>query len=369
MKRLLLAAALLAATISHAFSYGTIQLSLSQQFDSQGKPLSGGKLYLFGAGTTTPQSAYTDTALTLALPNPITLDASGRIPQFFLADGNIKIRLDDRTGVTVIAADNLLVIGPSSGGGGGGSSVDPTTIFATGDMKIVYGTGAITGFVRANGRTIGSATSGATERANSDAQALFQYLWGADSNLTVSGGRGADAATDWAANKTITLPDWRGRAIAGLTGMGNTNNGILANTVTNPDVLGSSGGFETSTIARANLPNVSFTNSGIAASTSINTPSASATSLSTSTIASFSAYNGASAAGNVGVQGTSNAVNTNLTNPGILAVNTSTSTSVIVGSITGSVTITNQGSAASGGSGTAFNTLAPTRLTTIYIKL
>jgi hypothetical protein len=73
---------------------GTIPLSLSQQFDSLGHPLSGCKLYTIQAGTTsTPQSAYQDSALTLPLPNPQTCDSAGRLPQFFLADGSIKIRL------------------------------------------------------------------------------------------------------------------------------------------------------------------------------------------------------------------------------------------------------------------------------------
>jgi len=60
-----------------------------------------------------------------------------------------------------------------------------------------YGTGVRSGFVRANGRTIGSATSGATERANADAQALFEYLWNTDANLAVSTGRGASSNADW----------------------------------------------------------------------------------------------------------------------------------------------------------------------------
>src|SRR5262245_53605124 len=96
---------------------GTINLALSQQFDMDGKPLSGGLLYFFQAGTSTPQDSFQDTALTIKWPNPIQLDASGRIPMFYLADGNIKIRLADKNGVTIIASDNLLVIGPSGGTG------------------------------------------------------------------------------------------------------------------------------------------------------------------------------------------------------------------------------------------------------------
>lgn len=228
---------LLLAVPAPAFAVGTIAYSLSQNLDASGKPLSGCQFYTYQAGTTaTPQNAYKDTALTLPQPNPMTCDASGRLPQFFLADGQIKIRLDDKFGVNQVTADNILVIGPSSGGGGGGS-VDPTTIAATGDVKAAYGTGTIVGWVRANGRTIGSSTSGATERANADTQALFQYLWSADPNLIVSSGRGASSAADWAANKTIALPDFRGRTIAGLDDMGNAAAGRLTATY-----FGSSGG-------------------------------------------------------------------------------------------------------------------------------
>ena len=177
-------------------------------------------IYFIQAGTTsTPQNAYQDSDLTIPHSNPITLDSAGRVPQFYLADGSIKIRLTDSSGVQQLVADNILVIGPSSGSGGGGS-VDATTVLATGDVKVRYGTGALSGFVRANNRTIGSATSGATERANADCQALFEYLWDADGNLTVSTGRGASANADWSANKTIALPDCRGGVIAGLDGMG-----------------------------------------------------------------------------------------------------------------------------------------------------
>jgi hypothetical protein len=193
-----MAAALAALTASSCHAAGTISLSLSQQFDAQGKPLSGCRLYFFQAGTTTPQNGFQDTGLTIPWPNPMECDASGRIAQFFLADGAIKIRLADKFGNTILAADNLLVIGPSSGGGGGGG-VDATTVLSTGDIKVKYGTGPITGFVRANGRTIGNAVSGATERANADTQALFEYLWNSDANLSVSGGRGSSATADFTA--------------------------------------------------------------------------------------------------------------------------------------------------------------------------
>lgn len=239
---------------------GSISLSLSQQFDQLGRPLANGKLYFIQAGTTsTPQNAFYDTALTLPLPNPVSLDASGRIPAFYLADGQIKVRLTDKNGVSQLEQDNLLVIGPSSGGGGGGGGVDPTTIFQTGDVMWLDVQGTRSGWVRDNGRTIGSASSGATERANADTSALFSYLWNTFSNTIcpVSTGRGANAAADFAANKTIQLPDKRGYIHGGLDDMGNSAAGRYANVpVVSGSVTdaGSVLGEATNVLIKAQLP-------------------------------------------------------------------------------------------------------------------
>ncbi len=245
---------------------GSISLSLSQQFDSTGAPLNGGLLYFYAAGTTTPQSAYQDYSLTLPWPNPMVLDSAGRIPAFYLADGQIKIRLTDSAGVTQVSADNLLVVGASAGTGTP-PTVDATTVAATGDTKWRYGTGVHTGWVRINGRTIGSAASGGTERANADCQSLFEYLWAQDSTdllLTVSTGRGASAAADWAANKNITLPDARGRSFFGPDSMGSTSAGNLGSGagtfLTTDDTVGATAGSEVKTLLTANLP--AYTPSG-----------------------------------------------------------------------------------------------------------
>jgi len=231
---------------------GTIPLSMTQQFDVYGKPLIGGQLYIIQAGTvSTPQDAFQDTGLSIKLPYPMTLDAAGRVPQFFVADGTVKVRLQDRAGVVQLAADSVLVIGPSAGGGGG-STVDPTQLIQTGNMIFRHSTGALAGYVRLNNLTIGSATSGATERANADTQALFLYLW-PDTTLAVSGGRGANAAADWTANKNIAVPDWRGYAIGALDDMGNAASGRLSATYfgTSPIVLGAAGGQESRTLTAA----------------------------------------------------------------------------------------------------------------------
>jgi hypothetical protein len=236
---------------------GTIPLSLTQQLDEYGQPLSGGQLYIIQAGTvSTPQNPFQDTALTILLPNPITLDAAGRIPQFFLADGQIKVRLQDALGVVKFVADNILVIGPSGGSGGGGGSVDPTTVMQTGDLKARYDTAIISGFVRANGNTIGSSSSGANELADPSAQPLFLHLWLKDPNLAVTpGGRGASGAADWAANKQIATPDWRGCAISALDDMGAAPAGRLTAAYFGvaATVLGAFGGSQSHTLVPGEL--------------------------------------------------------------------------------------------------------------------
>lgn len=263
MRKISLLAALLAALLSApALAAGTIPgISMTQQLDEFAKPLSGGKLFLIQAGTTaTPQNCYQDTGLTLPWPNPVTLDGAGRVPQLFCADGNIKIRLTDKNGAQKLVQDNLLIVGPSGGGGGGGT-VDPTTIFQTGAFMQFYGTGTLTGWVRCNGKTIGSASSGATERANSDTQALFQYLWSADPNLAVSSGRGASSNADWGANKTLTLPDCRGRVVANLDDMGNSAAGRLTSTYFGmaATTLGAAGGSQSHTQTTAEMPSHNHT--------------------------------------------------------------------------------------------------------------
>lgn len=90
--------------------------------------------------------------------------------------------------------------------------------FLTGDGKFTWRKTVDTGWVLANDGTIGSASSGATNRANADTQSLYTLLWDdyVDALAPVIGGRGASAAADFAANKPLRLLRVAGRAIAGL---------------------------------------------------------------------------------------------------------------------------------------------------------
>lgn len=52
----------------------------AQFFDNNGVPLSGGKIYTYEAGTTTPLATYTSSTGITAHTNPIVLDSGGRVP-------------------------------------------------------------------------------------------------------------------------------------------------------------------------------------------------------------------------------------------------------------------------------------------------
>jgi len=128
--------------------------------------------------------------------------------------------------------------------------------FPTGAQADYWGTSAPTGWVMAAGRTLGDATSGATERANADTQTLYELLWNsiADAECPVSSGRGASATADFGAHKTITLPDCRGRTVAGKDNMGGTTASRLTATTVLGTTLGKAGGAETQTLSIAQMP-------------------------------------------------------------------------------------------------------------------
>jgi microcystin-dependent protein len=239
---------------------GFWHLSHHQMRDPNGAVYAGAKAYFYEADGLTRLIVYQDYGLTSEHPNPIEANAYGVFPPVFLDEDDefYRQRITTSGGVVVPGTDVgvLPIVGPTGGGGGGGDPVDTTTILTTGDIKARYQTGTLSGYVRANGRSIGSATSGATERANSDCEALFEHLWNNDTNLAVSGGRGVSAAADWAANKAIILPDFRGRVLGGLGDMGAVDAARLtaANFGTSPIVLGAAGGSESHTLTTAQLP-------------------------------------------------------------------------------------------------------------------
>lgn len=102
-------------------------------------------------------------------------------------------------------------------GTGAPALINTSDTWSTGDVKLTLKTSADSGWVLMNDGTIGSATSGATTRANADTSTLYTLIWTncVDQWCAVTGGRGASAAADFAANKPLALPKTLGRALAG----------------------------------------------------------------------------------------------------------------------------------------------------------
>lgn len=85
----------------------------AQFLDNSGNVLTGGKIYTYAAGTTTPQATYTSSLGNVALANPIILDASGRVPtgEIWLTDGLLyKFVLKDSNDVLIATYDNVIGI-------------------------------------------------------------------------------------------------------------------------------------------------------------------------------------------------------------------------------------------------------------------
>lgn len=118
--------------------------------------------------------------------------------------------------------------------------------FQTGDFVLTMRSTASASWIVCDDGTIGSAASGATSRANADTEALFTLIWNNASNTyaPVSGGRGASAAADFAANKSIGLTKMLGRALA-VAGNGS---GLSARAV------GETLGEETHLLTAAEIP-------------------------------------------------------------------------------------------------------------------
>lgn len=73
--------------------------------DDNGNPLSGGLVYTYAAGTTTPKATYTDQGGLTQSSNPIVLDSAGRATWWI--EGAYKYVVKDSLGNTIRTTDNV----------------------------------------------------------------------------------------------------------------------------------------------------------------------------------------------------------------------------------------------------------------------
>ena len=104
----------------------------AQFLDANGAPLTGGLLYSYLSGTSTPATTYTSRAGTTNNTNPIVLDAAGRTPAEVWLDGGVlyKFVLKSSTYVQIGTYDSI-------------PAINDTTTFS--NLITVAGTNALTG--------------------------------------------------------------------------------------------------------------------------------------------------------------------------------------------------------------------------------
>lgn len=242
---------------------GFWHLSHHQMRDPNGAVYAGAKANFYESDGLTRITIYQDYGLGTPHANPVEANSSGIFPPVFFDEDDdfYRQRITTADGVIIPGTDvgTLPIIGPTGGGGGSEVPVDENALFQTGMPTWLPISGTKAGWVRYNARTIGSATSGATERANADCEALFLYLWAtfSDTLCPVTGGRGISAAADWAANKAIATLDMRNKGPFGLPDMGNTDTGEFSSTtfdVGSATAAASQGGDARVTLAIADMP-------------------------------------------------------------------------------------------------------------------
>ena len=85
----------------------------AQFFTNSGVILSGGKLYAYAAGTTTPKPTYTSSSGNTAHNHPIILDSAGRVPggEIWLLTFPSKVALYTSNDVLIATYDNISGVG------------------------------------------------------------------------------------------------------------------------------------------------------------------------------------------------------------------------------------------------------------------
>jgi hypothetical protein len=158
-----------------------------QFFDNNGVPLSGGLLYTYQAGSSTPLATYTDINATVANANPIVLNSSGRLDnEVWLTYGYFyKFVLKTAAAVTLGTYDNIYgIVGVQTAVG---------TTIPTGVITLWYG-------------SIGSVPTGwyLCDGANGTPDLRNKFVVGAGSTYAVAATGGSTDAVVVTHNHTAT---------------------------------------------------------------------------------------------------------------------------------------------------------------------
>jgi hypothetical protein len=244
-------------------------------FDDNGDPLSGGLLYTYAAGTSTPLATYTTRAGSVANANPVVLNANGEADVWLTANTDYKFELRDSAGVLKWTVDNVpapadLSIVPLKLGDGTVSAPSLSFVndpdcgiyrvgannyaLSVGGAKIVdvsssglevTGDVVTTGGVAAGGSVTGSATganNAVSGGANSSGAAVKGVNTGSGPAVDAGAGHlklsGAEPASNTAFTSTVTpknlIKAWATIAVTG--GTPSVQDGFNITSVSRPTV-------------------------------------------------------------------------------------------------------------------------------------
>lgn len=127
----------------------------AQFFDNSGAPLTGGKIYTYVAGTTTPQQTYTSASGSTPHSNPIILDSAGRVSnggEIWLLDGaQYKFVLKTSTDTLIATYDNITGINSNFVNYTNSQEIQTATagqtVFTLTTMQYLPGTNSLSVFV------------------------------------------------------------------------------------------------------------------------------------------------------------------------------------------------------------------------------
>jgi len=111
-----------------------LNVAFHRALDINADPVSGGQMYVFRAGTTTPVTTYSDPSTTIVQPHPVIADAAGLFPDIYALDGSYKVRIADDLGAVLYEADFV-----STGGAGGLDGAYSTLDLLMGDAEVKVG--------------------------------------------------------------------------------------------------------------------------------------------------------------------------------------------------------------------------------------
>ena len=291
-------ALLLAVQVHFAYAQTAALLPVAPQqfFDKNGNPVSSGSVGYYIPGTSTPKMVWQDDSQTTPWTNPITLNAGGWPPNNKGIYGNGTYRQIIKDKYNNIISDQP-TSATGSGGGSGTSVGDGNSVgtiltwsgmiapnqyqFAYGqslsratypelyqaitlatDVVCVGGNATLTSITDTSNIPVGAALEGNCIVAGSTviSKTINTVTLSIAANISTTTNVRFFPYGNGNGTTTFNAPDLRGKVIPGRTNMGGVTASNLTNTYygSSPDAVGANGGTQSSTLAQSNLPNVNF---------------------------------------------------------------------------------------------------------------